>query len=133
MREQVELGREAGRERERWTRASRGLRLVEPWSPDLEPGGRRGRAREDRSAQVKGARRHLTLVSVDEAQLERPSAVVVMRLLLDAWRSAERQLALASEGSPERPDIQARVATLRLLYQGLFAYVRTPRPEATRV
>jgi hypothetical protein len=85
------------------------------------------------SAQIKSAERHLALVSVDEAQLERSSAAVVMRLLLDAWRSAERQLAAAADGSTERPQIQVRVATLCSLYQGLFGHVQDGQADRTRV
>ena len=133
MREQVQLGRQTDLGRAPATRGSRGLRLVEPWTPDVPPGSRKGAAREDRPAHIKNAQRHLALVRVDAGKLARPRAMVVMRQLLDAWRSAERELAAAAEGSPERPQIQVHAATLRLLYHGLFAYVRLGQSERTGV
>jgi len=129
MREQVELGRQTDLGRGPATRGSLGLRLVEPWTPDIAPGLSRGAAPEDRPARIHDARRQLALVGVDEAQPERPRAMVVMRQLLDAWRSAERELAATAEGSAERPQIQVHAATLRLLYQGLFAHVRYAQTE----
>jgi len=47
-----------------------------------------------------------------------------MRQILDAWRAAERQLDATFEGSLERRQVLAQIATLRALYQGLFAQVR---------
>jgi hypothetical protein len=47
-----------------------------------------------------------------------------MQEILTAWRFAERQLHATFEGSPERRRIQAQIATLRGLYQGLFAQIR---------
>ena len=61
----------------------------------------------------------------------RPSATLVMRQLLDAWRSAERQLEAAVEGSLERSQVQTQVATLRSLYQGLFVQVRRAQTDRT--
>ena len=133
MREQVELGRQADLVRGPWTGGSRGLRLVELWTPDVAPGWKGEGAPQDRPAQRKTTLPHLELLSVDEAQPERLSATVVMRQILDAWRSAERQLAAAAAGSPERSQIQAHTATLRMLYQGLFAHVRREQSERTRV
>ena len=104
MREQVEFGRRPDLERAHGT-ALRGLRLVEPWRPD---------------------------VSVDDAQLDRQPAMVVMQQLLDAWRTAERLLAATDEESPERPHLQVHAATLRLLYQGLFAQVQDGQSERPR-
>ena len=129
MREQVELGRRPDLGRGPGIPASRGLRLVEPWTPDIAPGPSRGAAPEDRPARINDTRRQLALVGVDDAQIARPPAMVVMRQLLDAWRSAEREVDSVGEGSPERPHLQAHAATLRLLYQALFARVRDAQTE----
>ena len=133
MREQVGLGREADLVRGPRTRGSRGLRLVELWTPHVAPEWKGEGASQDRPPKRRTTRPHLELLSVDRAQPERLSATVVMRQVLDAWRSAERQLAAAAAGSPERSQIQAHTATLRLLYQGLFAHVRRGQSERTRV
>jgi hypothetical protein len=129
MREMVERSLQTDLRDRPGTRRSRGLRVLEPWRPEGAPGGRRGRARNDRLAQMQSAQHHLALVSFDEAQLVRSPATVVMRQLLEAWRSVERELAAAPEGGPERSQIQAHAATLRLLYQGLFAQVRARQRE----
>jgi len=70
-------------------------------------------------------------VGVDHARLDRPPAMEVMRQLLDAWRTAEREV-VAADGSPELPRIQAHAATLRMLYQGLFAQVHDEHSARTR-
>jgi len=133
MREQVEPGRVADPGRGPLTRGSRGLRLVEHSTPDAPSRWRGQGAQQDRPAQTNSGGPHLVLVGGDEAQPERLAANVVMRQLLDAWRSAERQLASAAAGSPEMPQIQAHAATLRMLYQGLFAHVREGQPERRRI
>src|SRR6187551_2055652 len=76
MREQVELGRQTDLGRGPATRGSLGLRLVEPWTPDIAPGLSRGAAPEDRPARIKDAQRRLALVDADDAELARPPAMV---------------------------------------------------------
>jgi hypothetical protein len=100
------------------------LRLLLPWVPDEAAPGAGGRSWPDGPTRWPGNRRRLALVGAIERELARPSARVVMQQILGAWRSAERQLDVTLEGSPERRQIQAQVATLRALYQGLFAQVR---------
>ena len=103
---------------------SRNLRLLQPWAPDPAAPDGAGRIGADRPARQTRGRRTLASVSAVEVWPARPSARLVMRQLLDAWRSAERQLAAAVEGSLERTRVQTQVATLRALYQGLFVQVR---------
>jgi len=107
----------------------RGLRLVEPWAPNTLPGEGWIRAGPKDPVQPEHARLHLALVSVDDEQHERLSAMVVMVHILDAWRSAERELDMVAEGRPERSHIKAHVDTLRSLYHGLFAQVRGEQTE----
>jgi hypothetical protein len=133
MRELVEPGRVADPGRGPVTRGSRGLRLVGPGTSDVPSGWRREAAGQDHPAQMNSAGPHLVLVGGDEAQPERLAANVVMRQLLDAWRSAERQLASVAAGSPEMSQIEAHAATLRMLYQGLFAHVLEGQPERRRI
>jgi hypothetical protein len=102
---------------------SRSLRLLEPWEPD-ESAGEGGERIWDEAPAHRTSDRRLALVNAVRVELARPSAMVVMQQLLDAWRAAERQLDATFEGSVERRLIQAQVATLRSLYQGLFALVR---------
>jgi len=129
MREPVEVGRRAlfgpGSRRS----GSRALRLLLPSAGSGADIGGGLRIQGDGAAGPLSDRRNLALVSMVELELARPSAVVVMRQLLDAWRSAERLLDAASDASPERRELQTQVATLRALYQGLFAYVRHARVE----
>ena len=102
---------------------SRSLRLLEPWEPD-ESAAEGGERIWDEAPAHRTSDRRLALVNAVRVELARPSAMVVMQQLLDAWRAAERQLDATFEGSVERRLIQAQVATLRSLYQGLFALVR---------
>jgi len=105
-------------------REARNLRLLAPWAPDdVAPEGD-GRTWADSPAPWMRDWRLPASVSEVEPPA-RPSAMLVMRLLLDAWRSAERQLGATVEGSLERSQVQAQVATLRSLYQGLFVRVRS--------
>ena len=108
---------------------SRSLRLLEPWEPDESTAEGGGRIWDEGPARGTSDRRHLAVISAAELELARPSAMVVMQQLLDAWRSAERQLAATVDGSLERPQVQAQVATLRSLYQGLFTQVRHRQAE----
>ena len=110
----------------------RSLRLLQPWASEAAPESG-GRLWPDGPARWTRDRRQLALPSDLEVQAARPSAMLVMRQLLDAWRSADRQLAATGEGSAERSQVQAHVATLRSLYQGLFAYVQDGHAERTRV
>lgn len=103
---------------------SGGLRLLLPWDPHEAAYGEEGHSWPDDHTRWASNRRRLAIVSAAELELGRPSAMVVMQLILDAWRSAERQLGETVDGSLERSRIQAQVATLRSLYQGLFAQVR---------
>ena len=49
--------------------------------------------------------------------------------VLEAWRMAERSLALQLEAGPEREELTAQVNVLRAEYQRLFkAAIKTPRP-----
>ena len=106
---------------------SRSLRLLEPWEPDESAAEGGGRIWDEGPARRTSDRR-LALVSAVQMELARPSAMVVMQQLLSAWRSAERQLDATFEGSLERRFIQAQVATLRSLYQGLFALFDRGKP-----
>ena len=109
--------------------ASPNLRLLLPWVPDeAAPGG--ARTWPDGPTPPVGNRRNLALVSAIELELARPSAMIVMQQILDAWRAAERQLDATFEDSLERRQIQAQIATLRALYQGLFAQVRQGLAES---
>jgi hypothetical protein len=123
MREQVELGPptvlDPGLVGSGWPN----LRLLLPWVPSEAASGG-VRTRSDGPTPWAGNRRHLALVSAIELELVRPSAMIVMQQILDAWRSAERQLSATVEGSLERSQVSAQVATLRSLYQGLFVQVR---------
>jgi hypothetical protein len=112
---------------------SRSLRLLAPWTSDEAALWEDGHSRADGPAQWAGDRRRLALVSAVELELARPSAIVVMRQILDAWRAAERQLDATFEGSLERRHIQAQIATLRELYQGLFAQVRQGLAERSPI
>jgi hypothetical protein len=103
----------------------RNLRLLEPWVPDegaLDGGGDVWTAYPARWAGERQLPASANAFAVTPAQ---PSAMSVMRQLLDAWRSAERQLASTVDGSAERSRLLAHVATLRSLYQGLFVRVRS--------
>ena len=124
MREQVEFGPGAGLDQGTIEIGSPGLRLLLPWAPDEEAPAAWERSWPDGPTGRTGNRRRLALVSEIELELARPSAMIVMQQILGAWRSAERQLDATFEGSLERPQIQAQIATLRALYQGLFAQVR---------
>jgi hypothetical protein len=124
LREQFEVNRQSVLGPEPIGSGSRSLRLLQPWAPDDAERDGHGPGRADSPARRTSHPRHLALVSAVELELARPTAMVVMCQLLDAWRSAERQLAATMEGSLERPQIQTEIATLRALYQGLFARVR---------
>ena len=126
MREKVEADVQAGFGPGSRSSASPGLRLLQPWPPD-EADAAGGHTWADGPPQR--GRPELALVGVVDLDLGRPSAMVVMGQVLDAWRSAERQLAATVEGSLERPQIQVQVATLRSLYQGLFVQVRHAQAE----
>jgi hypothetical protein len=76
----------------------------------------------DRHAAPRGARSGR--VCYGDGPAHNAEREIVMQQILRAWRSAERQLDATFEGSLERRQIQAQVATLRALYQGLFAQVR---------
>lgn len=104
--------------------APRNLRLLEPWIPDAgaTEGGRHAWAAQP-ARRAEEQRPAAAIDSVAGAS-PRPSAMFVMRQLLNAWRSADRQLAALIEGSQERSRLQAHVATLRSLYQGLFVHIR---------
>ena len=53
--------------------------------------------------------------------------------VLNAWRLAERSLALHLEAGPEREEIKAEVTGLRAEYQRLFkAAISMPRGKAKR-
>jgi hypothetical protein len=99
------------------------LRLVQPWPPDDAATGRGERTWPEEPARPTSQPHHLALVTVAGPQLERPSAMVVMRQLLSAWRSAERQLDGTVEGSLEQSQIQAQIDGLRSSYQRVFAQV----------
>ena len=103
---------------------SRKLRLLQPWTPDEVIPEVGGRTWTDGPAHWTRDRRVPASVSAAEVRAVRSSAMLVMRQLLDAWRSAERLLAATVQGSLERSQVQAQVATLRSLYQGLFVQVR---------
>jgi hypothetical protein len=124
MREQVELGPPTVLDPALVRTGSPNLRLLLPWAPDEAAEATGGRGWPDGPTPWAGNRRRLALVSAIEMELARPSAMIVMQQILDAWRSAERQLDATFEGSLERRHIQAQIATLRALYQGLFAQVR---------
>jgi hypothetical protein len=124
MREQVEVGSPTVLDPGLVGNGSPNLRLLLPWVPDEAAEATGGRGWPDGPVPWAGNHRRLALVSVIELELARPSAMIVMQQILDAWRSAERQLEATFEGSPERRQIQAQIATLRALYQGLFAQVR---------
>ncbi len=119
MAERVDVSPQAAFDSGLRSSGRRMLRLVQPWArDDATPG--RGERTED-LAWPTSEPRHLALVTTVELRLERPSAMVVMRQLLSAWRSAERQLDAAVEGSLERSQIEAQIASLRSSYQRLFA------------
>jgi hypothetical protein len=124
MREQVDVGPPSALDPGPVGSRSPNLRLLLPWTPN-EAAPATGRPGwPDGPTPWAGNRRRLALVSAIEMELARPSAMIVMQQILDAWRSAERQLDATFEGSLERRHIQAQIATLRALYQGLFAQVR---------
>jgi hypothetical protein len=124
MREQVEVGPPTVRDPGLVGSGSPNLRLLLPWVPDETAPATGRRGWPDGPAPSASNRRRLALVSAMELELARPSAMIVMQQILDAWRSAERQLDATFEGSLERRQIQAQIATLRALYQGLFVQVR---------
>jgi hypothetical protein len=135
MREQVEFGPRSVLGAGPVGTGSPSLRLLLPWIPDEAAPGAGGRSWPDGPTRWVGNRRRLAIVDTVERELARPSAMVVMQQILEAWRSAERQLASSVDGSLERSRVQGQVATLRSLYQGLFVQVRhaqtnEPRPEA---
>jgi hypothetical protein len=127
MREEVEGGRE-GEFAPEWGSGPRSLRLLQPWTRAASPDGRGTPSRIEDLTWPTSQRRHLALADVDEQHPERPSAMVVMGQLLEAWRSAERQLAATAEGGAERSRLQVQIATLRALYQGLFTRVQSRGP-----
>jgi hypothetical protein len=133
MREQVEAGQQAVFGPGSRSSGSRCLRLVRPWAPDEAAVGRGEGTRGGASAGTASDRSYLAPASVVELELARPSAMVVMRQVLDAWRSAERQLDTAFEGSVERRHIQIQVATLRELYHELYACVRHAQVEQAAI
>src|SRR6185437_6789586 len=92
------------------TVGSRNLRLLQPWAPDEAAKGR-GHIPDGGSPQRTSDRRLLASVGAVEVQPGRPSAMLVMRQLLDAWRCAERELGATVDGSVERSQVQAQVAT----------------------
>jgi hypothetical protein len=103
--------------------APRNLRLLQSWASDDPPW------LEELSSGLVAApdglgRRRIPAWTSARVQPTRPSAMIVMRQLLDAWRSAERELAATAEGSLEQPQVLAQIATLRSLYQGLFVQIR---------
>ena len=124
MREQVEVSGQTALGPGPIGSGSRNLRLLLPWEPDEAAREAGGGSWADAPTRWAGNRRRPALVSAVELELARPSAMVVMQQILEAWRSAERQLDTTFEGSLERRQIQAQIATLRALYQGLFAQVR---------
>lgn len=123
MREEVEAGRE-GEFAPEWGSGPRRLRLLQPWTPQVTPDGRRAQPEIKDRTWPTSRQRQPPVANVDELTNERPSAMAVMGQLLDAWRSAERQLAAAAEGGAEQSRLQVQIATLRALYQGLFARVQ---------
>ena len=133
MRELVEGAPESVLDPGLVARESPNLRLLLPWVPDGAALGGVGRTWPDGPTRWVSDRRRLALVSAVELELARPSAMVVMRQILDAWRSAELQLDATFEGSLERRQIQAQIATRRGLYQGLFAQVRQGMSEVAPV
>lgn len=133
MREQVEVGPRTMLDPGLVGSESPNLRLLRPWVPDGAALGGVGRTWPDGPAAWVSDKRRLALVSAAELELARPSAMVVMRQILDAWRSAELQLDATFEGSMERRQLQAQIATLRGLYQGLFAQVRQGMSEVAPV
>ena len=124
MREQVEVGPPTVLDPGLVGSGSPNLRLLLPWVPDEATPAAAGRTWPDGPTPWAGNRRRLALVSAIEVELTRPSAMIVMQQILDAWRAAERQLDATFESSLERAQVQGQVATLRSLYQGLFAQVR---------
>ena len=124
MREQIEFGSESGPGQGPIGIGQPGLRLLPPWVPDETAPVAQDRGWPDGATRWARDPRRLALAGAIERELARPSAIVVMRQILDAWRAAERQLDATFEGSLERRQVLAQIATLRALYQGLFAQVR---------
>jgi hypothetical protein len=60
--------------------------------------------------------------------VERASAELTMRDLLTTWRSAERRLEAATEGSVDWSLVRVQIAGLRAAYQRLFAQIRRELP-----
>jgi len=129
MREQVEFGPRSVLGAGPVGTGSPNLRLLLPWIPDEAAAGGGGRSWPDGPTGWPGNRRRLAIVGAIERELARPSATVVMQQILGAWRSAERQLASSVDGSLERSRVDAQVATLRSLYQGLFVQVRSAQTK----
>ena len=111
-------------------RESPNLRLLLPWARD-EAGRWDGRSWADATTGGANDERRMAFASAIELEVARPSAMIVMQQILDAWRSAERLLDSTFEGSPERRRLRAEIATLRELYQGLFEQVREELPESS--
>jgi hypothetical protein len=124
MREQVEVGPPTLLDPGLVGGGSLNLRLLPPWAPEEAARATGGRSWPDSPTRQAGNRPRLELGSAIELELAGSSAIIVMQEILSAWRSAERQLRATFEGSPERRQIQAQIATLRGLYQGLFAQIR---------
>jgi hypothetical protein len=126
MREQVEVG-QSGEVARLWASGPRSLRLLEPWEPDAAP-QEAATPNEDLGWRP-GTATRAPLVTFAELQPEPPPARVVMGELLEAWRCAERQLAVTADGEVEETGIQVQIATLRTLYQELFVLVQRRQPE----
>jgi hypothetical protein len=124
MREQIEFGSESGPGQGSIGIGQPGLRLLPPWVPDEARTAAQDRGWPDGPTGLARDPGRLDLAGATERELARPSAMIVMQQILRAWRSAERQLDATFEGSPDRRQMLTQIATLRALYQGLFAQVR---------
>jgi len=124
MRERVEVGPPMLLDPGLVGSGSPNLRLLPPWPPEEAARATGGRSWPDSPTRRAGNHPRLELGSAVELELARSSAIIVMQEILSAWRFAERQLHTTFEESPERRQIQAQIATLRGLYQGLFAQIR---------